>query len=172
MFTDSQSQTRLKQLSMHAGTAKIRQDRPVVGVLIPHCAPANYSKQDETNTYICDKKVLLLYYPIGRRKLCLRTAHCSSPANEKSLYFGCPASSNGLLGYHSPSQLHPFPYRSKNPFLVLWICLWSTIVYTSGVAIPLLFPNKINFAGQILVYHITKLTKQIDLPAESVTFAE
>lgn len=59
---------------MQAGTAKIRQDRPVVRVLISHCAPANYSKKDETNTYICDKKVLLLYYPIGRRKLCLRTA--------------------------------------------------------------------------------------------------
>ena len=86
MFTDSQSQTRLKQLSMHAGTAKIRQDRPVVGVLIPHCAPANYSKQDETNTYICDKKVLLLYYPIGRRKLSASGQPTVAAQPTRSLY--------------------------------------------------------------------------------------
>ena len=108
-----------------------------------------------------------LTLPSNRKKktLCLRTAQpirdCSSPTNEKSLYFGCQASSNGHFGYHSPSQLPLFPYKSKFSFLVLWICLWSTIVCTSQVAIPLLFPNKLTFAGKIPGCHVIKLTKQI-----------
>ena len=53
-------------------------------------------------------------------------------------------------------QLPPFPYKSKFPFLVLWICLWFTIACISQIASPLVLPNKFTFAGKITGY-ITKV---------------
>ena len=39
------------------------------GALTPHYASVNYSKQEETNAYISENEVPLLYHPTGRRKL-------------------------------------------------------------------------------------------------------
>lgn len=60
-------------------------------------------------------------------------------------------------GYHCPSQLPPFPHKSKFLFLVLWICLWCAVIHLYQIGIPLLSVNKLTFAAKIAGYCITKV---------------
>ena len=106
--------------------------RPVGGAITPYQTSIHgqlYSKQEETHTCLSDKKVFTALLHSRREEdfsPYLATTqpmrNCSSPTNEKPLYFGFPISSNGLFVYYSPSLLPLFPYKSKPLALFLWIC--------------------------------------------------
>ena len=73
-----------------------------------------------------------------RVSLCLATAQpmrgCHKSANEKSLYFEFPVSSNGLFVYNGPGQLLLL-YKRLFLSSVLWTYLWVTISFRSQIAI-------------------------------------
>ena len=67
-----------------------------------------------------------------------------------------------LSWLHCP-QPASFPYKNKLIFLVLWIYLWSTIVYTSQIVFLWLFPNKLALADKITGSPVTKVDRNLNL---------
>ena len=73
-----------------------------------------------------------------------RGSHSATPPDGLSLVVVAPANL-------------PCSPEKQVPLLVLWICLWSITLLIPWIATPLLFPNKLAFAGKITSYHLSRL---------------
>lgn len=132
-----------------------------MGALTP-TTHVNYPKQEDASTY----------YPAGIRKLPSNPTppaaqpirDCSSSANGKPPCFAPPPQLfQWTLPLSQPLPTPPFPYKSKSPFLVLWVCLWSVVVCIFLIEVPPLFLSKLPFVGEITGCHIITVDRGLSL---------
>lgn len=108
--------------------------------------------------------VLLLYYPLACPYSSSKKYTLSSPTAEANFFsqwetvanLNSSLSSSGLSFKAAPPSF-PF-FFIKELFFVLSACLWFAEAYMSQIAIPVLFTNKLIFAGKYLAILFLRLT--------------
>lgn len=99
--------------------------------------------------------------PEGRRKISSRPQQAALAYKqwEAAIISNSPFSFNELSLKPAPSNFLFFSVKGQLFSFVLRACLWFTIACLSQIAIPLLFPNKLDFAGWITyLFLLKKLT--------------
>lgn len=106
------------------------------------------------------------------KKTSLQPHPPSSPANQRlqqlsqweaSMLPPPPQLFQWTLPLSQPLPTPPFPYKSKSPFLVLWVCLWSVVVCIFLIEVPPLFLSKLPFVGEITGCHIITVDRGLSL---------
>lgn len=108
-----------------------------------------------------------LLYPGGGRKLLFhrKTAQpirdCRSPNNEKPSYSELPGFSRELWLLQLLPTPPLYPIKASSPFLFFGFAYPLPWVSYPKVQFLWLFPNKLAFAGKIIVYYIIKVDNKI-----------
>ena len=96
----------------------------------------------------------------------------SSPANQRlqqlsqweaSMLCPPPQLLQWTLPLSPPLPTLPFPYKSKSPFLLLWVCLWSVLVCIFRITVPPLLLSKLTFVGEITGCHSITVDRGLSL---------
>lgn len=130
-----------------------------MGALTP-TMHVNYPKQEDASTY----------YPAGIRKLPSNPTPQQPSQSETaaaqpmgSLHASPPQLFQWTLPLSQPLPTPPFPYKSKSPFLVPWVCLWSVLGCVFRIEVPPLFLSKLPFVGEITGCHIITVDRGLSL---------